>query len=417
MKTLTLLLLLTLGVLNTSGQNKGGAATGDHYVINLDRARKTEKMTYSSLFSKAGIIVLEDTDESLLGRIDKIEFLDNNLYVLEENRGLFMFNKQGKFIKMIGSKGGGPGEYVGLNDMSVDAENKKIYLLDGQSQKILRYSSNGNYEKDFKLENKGTRTSHIQYFNGKVYTDLYAFDKSRNRFLLSEVDINTGKRISFLLNAAQYNKNWNELFFTDQHTFIAQPGRSPKFMQIFMDTIFEITPKGVQTYITLQSKNLLTKEYLDSQMANVDVSAPTYLSKVYMGLSKTNKIYNLLDYWETDKYIHFSYTVDLHGYHVFYWKDENITYVAQGIANDLLYTEKVGTSLIPKFLSCDKDRLYCVGMNSSFTRDIFFDNIKRGGINSHIEGADKLRTLTDDSNPIIIYYEFKKIGMEQVYPI
>ena len=71
-------------------------------MINLDRAEKLEKMTYSSLFSKAGIIVLEDTDESLLGKVDKLEVCDNNLYVLEKGRGLFLFNEQGKFIKMIG---------------------------------------------------------------------------------------------------------------------------------------------------------------------------------------------------------------------------------------------------------------------------------------------------------------------------
>lgn len=408
MKTLTLLLLLALTVLNASGQNKGGMVAGNHYVINLDRARKMENMTYSSLFSKVGIIVLEDTDESLLGKIDKIEFLDNNLYVLDRGRGLFMFNKQGKFIKKIGNKGSGPGEYVSLNDMSVDTENKKIYLLDDQTQKILRYSSNGNYEKEFRLENKGTRSSYIQYFNGKLYTNLYTFDKSRNRFLLSEVDINTGKRLSFLLNAAQYNKGWNEMFSTNQHTFTPQPGRNPKFMQIFMDTIFDITAKGVQPYITLQSKNLLTKRDLDKQMENVDVSVPGYISKIYMGLPKTNKIYSPFDYWETDKYIHFLYGMDLHIYTVFYRKDENITYITQGITNDLLYTEKVGTELIAKFLSCDKERLYCVEMNSDFTRNIFLDNIKRGGINPRIEGADKLRTLTDDSNPIIIYYEFKK---------
>ena len=38
----------------------------------------------------------------------------------------------------------------------------------------------------------------------------------------------------------------------------------------------------------------------------------------------------------------------------------------------------------------------------------FFENMKKGGINPRIEGADKLQTLTEDSNPIIIYYEFKK---------
>ena len=122
-----MLMALMLGLLTVPGEENSSLAKKNGYVINLDRAEKLEKMTYSSLFSKAGIIVLEDTDESLLGKVDKLEVCDNNLYVLEKGRGLFLFNKQGKFIKMIGRKGKGPGEYIDPDDISIDRENKKIY--------------------------------------------------------------------------------------------------------------------------------------------------------------------------------------------------------------------------------------------------------------------------------------------------
>lgn len=89
MRTLTQLMALMLGLLTVPGEENSSLAKKNGYVINLDRAEKLEKMTYSSLFSKAGIIVLEDTDESLLGKVDKLEVCDNNLYVLEKGRGLF----------------------------------------------------------------------------------------------------------------------------------------------------------------------------------------------------------------------------------------------------------------------------------------------------------------------------------------
>ena len=92
------------------------------------------------LLSKAGIIVLEDTDESLLGKVDKLEVCDNNLYVLEKGRGLFLFNKQGKFIKMIGRQGKGPGEYIDPDDISIDRENKKIYVLEIKEQDLLLFN-------------------------------------------------------------------------------------------------------------------------------------------------------------------------------------------------------------------------------------------------------------------------------------
>ena len=376
MRTLTLLMALMLGLLTVPGEENSSLAKKNGYVINLDRAEKLEKMTYSSLFSKAGIIVLEDTDESLLGKVDKLEVCDNNLYVLEKGRGLFLFNKQGKFIKMIGRKGKGPGEYIDPDDISIDRENKKIYVLDSQTQNVLKYSGNGTFESSFKLENKGTRSN--------------------------------GKRISFQFEASQYNKGWNELFSTNQHTFISGPTGNPKFMQIFMDTIFEITPKGIKPYITLQSKKLVTKEYLETLIAENDMSKSARVSKIYDRLMKSGKIYNVFDYWETAKYIHFGYHVGHYGYSILYKKEENKAYVMSGITDDLLYTDKAGTLLIPNLYSFDENRVYCIGMNDSFTKDIFLENMKKGGINPRIEGADKLQTLTEDSNPIIIYYEFKK---------
>lgn len=353
MRILTMLMALMLGLLTVPGEENSSLAKENGYVINLDRAEKLEKMTYSSLFSKAGIIVLEDTDESLLGKVDKLEVCDNNLYVLEKGRGLFLFNKQGKFIKMIGRKGKGPGEYIDPDDISIDRENKKIYVLDSQTQNVLKYSGNGTFESSFKLENKGTRS-------------------------------------------------------TFQHTFISGPIGNPKFMQIFMDTIFEITPKGIKPYITLQSKKLVTKEYLETLIAENDMSKSARVSKIYDRLMKSDKIYNVFDYWETAKYIHFGYHIGFYLYSILYKKEENKAYVMSGITDDLLYTDKAGTLLIPNLYSFDENRVYCIGMNDGFTKDIFFENMKKGGINPRIEGADKLQTLTEDSNPIIIYYEFKK---------
>ena len=327
---------------------------------------------------------------------------------MEKGRGLFLFNKQGKFIKMIGRQGKGPGEYIDPDDISIDRENKKIYVLDSQTQNVLKYSGNGTFESSFKLENKGTRSTFIQPFKNALYTNLYTFDKSGKRFLLSKVDVTNGKRISFQFEASQYNKGWNELFSTDQHTFISGPTGNPKFMQIFMDTIFEITPKGIKPYITLQSKKLVTKEYLETLIAENDMSKSARVSKIYDRLMKSGKIYNVFDYWETAKYIHFGYHVGHYGYSILYKKEENKAYVMSGITDDLLYTDKAGTLLVSKLYSFDENRVYCIGMNDGFTKDIFLENMKKGGINPRIEGADKLQTLTEDSNPIIIYYEFKK---------
>ena len=172
---------------------------------------------------------------------------------------------------------------------------------------------------------------------------------------MSKVDVTNGKRISFQFEASQYNKGWNELFSTNQHTFISGPTGNPKFMQIFMDTIFEITPKGIKPYITLQSKKLVTKEYLETLIAENDMSKSARVSKICNRLMKTDKIYNVFDYWETAKYIHFGYHFGFYVYSILYKKEENKAYVMSGITDDLLYTDKAGTLLIPNLYSFDEN--------------------------------------------------------------
>ena len=396
-----MLMALMLGLLTVPGGKNSSLAKENGYVINLDRAEKLEKMTYSSLFSKAGIIVLEDTDESLLGKVDKLEVCDNNLYVLEKGRGLFLFNKQGKFIKMIGRQGKGPGEYIDPDDISIDRENKKIYVLDSQTQNVLKYSGNGTFESSFKLENKGTRSTFIQPFKNALYTNLYTFDKSGKRFLLSKVDVTNGKRISFQFEASQYNKGWNELFIANQQPFISQYEGKPRFSQLFMDTIFAITKDDIQPYIVLQSKNFVTKDYLDSQKETKKAS------KIFSNLNNTTKIYNICNYLESDRYVYFNYYIRDNLYITFYDKLQKSAYMTQNVVNDLLYVDDEGVQLFPNFISFDEKRAYSVEMNNDFSRNVFLKDIQDNRINRKVKGIDSFQGISEDSNPVIIYYEFK----------
>ena len=110
-----------------------------------------------------------------------------------------------------------------------------------------------------------------------------------------------GKRTSFWLDAVQYNKGWNELFIANQQPFISQYEGKPRFSQLFMDTIFAITKDDIQTYIVLQSKNFVTKDYLDSQKETKKAS------KIFSNLNNTTKIYNICNYLESDRYVYFNY--------------------------------------------------------------------------------------------------------------
>ncbi|MDR1339681.1 MAG: hypothetical protein LBK58_06485 [Prevotellaceae bacterium] len=73
-------------------------------------------------------------------------------------------------------------------------------------------------------------------------------DKSSN--LLMELDIETGEQKEYL-DADTYNCGWNRRFFTPYNFFIAKLSNSPKFVELFMNTVMSIEKDTIRPYLTL----------------------------------------------------------------------------------------------------------------------------------------------------------------------
>jgi hypothetical protein len=70
-------------------------------------------MMLSEVFEDITFIPLETADECLIGFIDDVHFSKNYTVVIDSNPNqILLFDRTGKFIRKIGSKGQGPGEYL-----------------------------------------------------------------------------------------------------------------------------------------------------------------------------------------------------------------------------------------------------------------------------------------------------------------
>lgn len=75
-----------------------------------------------------------------------------NIYTVDWKRcRVQAFNKKGKHLFSIGSKGKGPGEFLGISWIALDEEKKIIHILDGRNNRISRYSLNGKLLSSTKL--------------------------------------------------------------------------------------------------------------------------------------------------------------------------------------------------------------------------------------------------------------------------
>lgn len=92
-------------------------------------------------------IQLETTDESLIRYISKVIMTDKLFVVIHDNR-CTLFDRNGNFIRNVGSIGQGPEEYVSASDVFV-CENQIIFF-DAQSRRILVHKQTGEFVDAFR---------------------------------------------------------------------------------------------------------------------------------------------------------------------------------------------------------------------------------------------------------------------------
>jgi hypothetical protein len=69
-----------------------------------------------------------------------------------------------------------------------------------------------------------------------MYSDAYMpSDLAQGSFLLREINMENGEQGSFWMPSSQYNKGWNELYFTKQNEFIQDNKLTAKYCRTFMD--------------------------------------------------------------------------------------------------------------------------------------------------------------------------------------
>ena len=113
-------------------------------------------------------IELELTDESLVhpdrGRTARI-FLSENYVIVVQTRNIFVFNHEGKFIRTIGARGQGPGEYTFILSAALDKKNNRLFV--GTDSKIIYYDLNGNLISESEIPT-GWHISDMNYIDGEL---------------------------------------------------------------------------------------------------------------------------------------------------------------------------------------------------------------------------------------------------------
>jgi hypothetical protein len=373
-------------------------------VINLEKIETTQERKFMSSFYKQAVktIILETSENALIGKIDKLQVYNDLLIILDWQfaKKVFVFDKEGRFISTIGSRGDGPAEYSSVDDFTIDDVTGNIFLLDGNRQKIKVYQiETGKYIKDADIENEELTISRsIEYYKGKLYADVYCYVEKDDTPLLRELDPSTGKQLQTFFNLKEYNKR-SHRYLLSKFPFKRNTS-SLLFFHRYMNTIMSIDETGVKPVITVESKDSFTSE----ELARYELDNPfDDFSMKTLNIDKITGIYSCEEYREMVELV-----------------------CPRGIKSSIVWYNTLTKEAVLT-LSCVLDNLVyqtennTAGFGTKYAdaRGVYnvidgflfpeFIKIKDAGkLNPKVDKIAQLQELTEDSNPIIFYHEYKE---------
>lgn len=128
-------------------------------VCNISEITDSTYFPLSKIIDKCEFIQLETNDSSLFERVYHVGISDNYIAIHSYGRHpIKLFNRQGKFIRNIGTIGRGPGEFTSLYGIQIDEPNNRIYLTPfAGAEYIISYDMDGILKQNIPLIFKQTK--------------------------------------------------------------------------------------------------------------------------------------------------------------------------------------------------------------------------------------------------------------------
>ncbi len=132
-------------------------------VIDFDKANKADFY----LSDIADSITYIPLDSTKYFRVITVLKIYGDYIIANTSEGIFVYDREGKFISEIGKKGEGPMEIsVFAGDFTFDSNKKQIYVLEDIPQKIKIFTIMGDYVKTISLK---SRFDKLEFVDNKLF--------------------------------------------------------------------------------------------------------------------------------------------------------------------------------------------------------------------------------------------------------
>ena len=218
------------------------------------------------------------------------------------------------------------------------------------------------------------------------------------------MDVDSGCEIAQWMDVEQYNKGWRDMFSYSSLFYHIKEGKD-LFAFGLSDTVMCINNGEITPYMAFSGDKVIKPEDISEEekrgMLDSKIRAEMRLRLGH----KMDKITGVLNMFECDNYMYFSYTTwPLYLGVCNMGTGEVSTY--SSFKDDILYTPQFVHYTLPSFLTSDVGGVYyCVG--TDYLPELKHHQ-KEGFISNEVINKEILEDLNEDSNPILLYYEYSK---------
>lgn len=280
----THILFCLLFILFFSCGNESEDQQDSFTIISVDPSANDE-LSIDDIASEVEAVKLEETDASLIAHITKVERTSDFIFVFD-SRGqkVLQFNNEGKFLKTIGKKGGGPEEVEMPTTFVLDKDKSHVYI--GGMRKVVVYDFEGNFVRYFNgfnipnymyfdrgtLEIFRTETKNLEEGGSMKFPTRYRLEASTGKVLdsLELTKVSLENQMMFVvMDANYYSESTRNMYF-----YLPVPFPEP----FVRDTLYEV--KGT---------NLIPSVKMDFGKAAISESG--------------NKVVNIRGVFRSDRYL------------------------------------------------------------------------------------------------------------------
>lgn len=361
----------------------------DYKSIVLDSLKVETNINYTSIFKSVIALPLETNDLCLIGEISQIDFTDNEIFILDMHvsKSLFVFNKKGQFLRKIGERGKGPGEYIQFSSFSIDYDRQMIFALDHSTRKIIQYTFEGVFVNEF-FCSENSRPYQISVNDGYIYIDHFPFQKEKKENLLKIFDYNWNL-INECFQFPDYNHGFSQLLAVGSAFSKSRSG--VKYCKPFSDTIFNLENQKISPSFVFFTNVLVDSK----EMKNINTNeGPKRGYFAYRGFKGAN------NYFECDSLIIFKF-INKYSCNYLYWPKHNITKVANRLLDDMTLYD-----ISKQFIGCVDNHVVSYVIGEDITSLI--KKIESNSISISISGSFDINELTSNNNPVLLFYDCRE---------